>query len=240
MLEVYQNNKLSKEYSPAQSLFYEYYSSEEEFLLNQADMNNLFDQILRIIEEVQDDEQQMQQILDYLLSEVDLEKYKPINQLPEKYRPVVNEIAQYMDMGMICYLNPDSVKLSFIPQELFIDIERSDNVEEIKKQLDELHGWQIVDFLDWDNLIEFQPFTSYQSFQTMEKFTHNLPNDEKLRPRLIYALQNRKPFANFGRIINNSDLREDWFEFKREYLDNLVAEDLLIELENLKENNNEV
>lgn len=77
MLEVYQNNKLSKEYSPAQSLFYEYYSSEEEFLLNQADMNNLFDQILRIIEEVQDDEQQMQQILDYLLSEVDLEKYKP-------------------------------------------------------------------------------------------------------------------------------------------------------------------
>ena len=145
-----------------------------------------------------------------------------------------------MDMGMICYLNPDSVKLNFIPQELFIDIERSDNVEEIKKQLDDLHGWQIVDFLDWDNLIEFQPFTSYQSFQIMEKFTHNLPNDEKLRPRLINALQNRKPIANFGRIINNSDLREDWFEFKREYLDNLVAEDLLKELENLKESNNEV
>ena len=29
-------------------------------------------------------------------------------------------------------------------------------------------------------------------------------------------------------------------KFKREYLDNLVAEDLLIELKNLKENNNEV
>ncbi|NLA62000.1 MAG: hypothetical protein GX857_02070 [Bacteroidales bacterium] len=203
-------------------------------------MNNLFDRILRIIEEVQDDEQQMQQILDYLVSEVDLEKYKPINQLPEKYRPVVNEIAQYMDMGMICYLNPETVKLSFIPQELFYDIEGSDDVEEIKKQLDDVHGWQTVEFLDWDNPIVFQPFPSNQSFRIMEKFTHNLPNDENLRPKLINALQNRKPFANFGRIIDNSDLREDWFEFKREYLDNLVAEDLLMELENLKEDNNEI
>lgn len=203
-------------------------------------MNNHFDQILRIIEEVQDDEQQMQQILDYLLSEVDLEKYKPINQLPEKYRSIVNEIAQYMDMGMICYLNPETVKLSFIPQELFYDIEGSDDVEEIKRQLDNVHGWQIVEFLDWDNPIEFEPFTSNQFFRIMEKFTHNLSNDEKLRPRLINALQNRKPFANFGNIINNSDLREEWFEFKREYLDNLVAEDLLMELENLKEDNNEI
>lgn len=203
-------------------------------------MNNLFDRILRIIEEVQDDEQQMQQILDYLVSEVDLEKYKPINQLPEKYRPVVNEIAQYMDMGMICYLNPETVKLSFIPQELFYDIEGSDDVEEIKKQLDDVHGWQTVEFLDWDNPIVFQPFPSNQSFRIMEKFTHNLSNDENLRPKLINALQNRKPFANFGRIIDNSDLREDWFEFKREYLDNLVAEDLLMELENLKEDNNEI
>ena len=203
-------------------------------------MNNLFDRILRIIEEVQDDEQQMQQILDYLVSEVDLEKYKPINQLPEKYRPVVNEIAQYMDMGMICYLNPETVKLSFIPQELFYDIEGSDDVEEIKKQLDDVHGWQTVEFLDWDNPIVFQPFPSNQSFRIMEKFTHNLSNDENLRPKLINALQNRKPFANFGRIIDNSDLREDWFECKREHLDNLVAEDLLMELENLKEDNNEI
>ena len=74
----------------------------------------------------------------------------------------------------------------------------------------------------------------------MEEFTDNLPNDEKLRSKLINALQNRKPFANFGRIIDNSDLREAWFEFKREYLDNLVAEDLLMELENIKEDNNEI
>ena len=203
-------------------------------------MNNLFDQILRIIEEVQDDEQQMQQILDYLLSEVDLEKYKPINQLPEKYRPLVNEIAQYLDMGLMCYLNTETLELSFIPQELFYDIEGSDDVEEIKQRLDELHGWQSVDFLDWNNPIEFTPFPSNQSFRVMEKFTLNLPDDHNLRPKLINALKNRRPFANFGRIIDNSNLREEWFEFKRLYLNNIVAEELLMELENLKENNNEV
>ncbi len=197
-------------------------------------MNNLFDQILRIIEEVQDDEQQMQQILDYLLSEVDLEKYKPINQLPEKYRPLVNEIAQYLDMGLMCYLNTETLELSFIPQEIIHDVEGSDDVEEIKQQLDELHAWQSVDFLDWDNPIEFSPFPTNQSFRIMEKFTLNLPSDHNLRPKLINALRNRKPFANFGHIIHNSNLREEWFEFKRQYLDNIVAKELLIELENIK------
>ncbi len=203
-------------------------------------MNNLFDRILRIIEEVQDDEQQMQQILDYLLSEVDLEKHKPINQLPEKYRPVVNEIAQYMDMGMICYLNRETIALSTIPLEMYYEVDHCKSADEMKQKLDELYGWQSVEFLDWDNPIEFRPFPSDQSYRIMEEFTDNLPNDEKLRPKLINALQNRKPFANFGRIIDNSDLREAWFEFKREYLDNLVAEDLLMELENLKEDNNEI
>ena len=203
-------------------------------------MNNLFDRILRIIEEVQDDEQQMQQILDYLLSEVDLEKHKPINQLPEKYRPVVNEIAQYMDMGMICYLNRETIALSTIPLEMYYEVDYCKSADEMKQKLDELYGWQSVEFLDWDNPIEFRPFPSDLSFDIMEEFTDNLPNDEKLRPKLINALQNRKPLANFGRIIDNSDLREEWFEFKREYLENLVAEDLLMELENIKEDNNEI
>ena len=203
-------------------------------------MNNLFDRILRIIEEVQDDEQQMQQILDYLLSEVDLEKHKPINQLPEMYRPVVNEIAQYMDMGMICYLNRETIALSTIPLEMYYEVDHCKSADEMKQKLDELYGWQSVEFLDWDSPIEFRPFPSDQSYRIMEEFTDNLPNDEKLRPKLINALQNRKPFANFGRIIDNSDLREEWFEFKREYLDNLVAEDLIMELENIKEDNNEI
>ncbi|HZJ79545.1 MAG TPA: hypothetical protein VFC69_03090 [Dysgonamonadaceae bacterium] len=41
-------------------------------------------------------------------------------------------------------------------------------------------------------------------------------------------------------LSTGSDLREERFEYKLQYLDNIVAEELLMKLENLKENNNEI
>lgn len=205
-------------------------------------MTEYLKKIFDMIESVKDDKLKLMQILDFLETEVfDGEyNYNPINELPEKFRPMVNEIAQYMEMGMLCYLNPDTVELSFIPQELFYDLDRNDDVEEIKQQLDEIHGWQIVDFLEWEVSIVFEPFPTNEFYRVMEKYAYSLSVNEKLRSSLIYALKNRKPFANFGRIIDNSSLREDWFEFKRHYLDNIVAEQLLIELDNLKQKSTEI
>lgn len=205
-------------------------------------MSELLDQILGIIENFKDDELKLQQILDYLETEVVDEdyNYNPMDELPEKYRSVVNEIAQQMDMGLICYLNPETIELSTIPLEIYYDVDKCRDAEEMKQKLDEVYSWQSVEFLDWDKPIEFRPFPSNESFRIMEKFAHSLPDDEKIRPRLIDALRNRKPFANFGRIIDNSDLREEWFKFKQQSLDNIVAVELLMKLENLKENNNEV
>ena len=199
-------------------------------------MSELLKRISDMIVSVKDDDLKLQQILDYLETEVFDGEFNsnPIDELPEKFRPLVNEIAQYMEMGMICYLNPETAELSFIPQELFYDLDGSDDVEEVKQLLDEIHGWQMVEFLDWEVSIEFEPFPSHESFRVMEKYAHNLPENEKIRPRLIDSLRNRKPFANFGRIIDNSNLREDWFEFKRQYLDNIVAQQLLVELDQLK------
>ena len=205
-------------------------------------MSDLLDQILEIIENMKDDELKLQQILDYLETEVidEDDSYNPMDELPEKYRPLVNEIAQYIDMGLICYLNTETVELSTIPLEIYYEVDHYKDAEKMKQKLDEEYGWQSVEFLDWDNPIEFRPFPSNKSFLIMEEFTVSLPDDEKIRPRLIDALRNRKPFANFGRIVDNSHLREEWFRYKEQYLDNVVAEDLLMELDNLKENENEV
>ncbi len=38
--------------------------------------------------------------------------------------------------------------------------------------------------------------------------------DIKLQKRLVYALENRKPFAHFKRIIDDSAERQNWFDFK--------------------------
>ena len=55
----------------------------------------------------------------------------------------------------------------------------------------------------------------------MEKFVDQLDNS-KFRERLVYALNNRKPFANFKQIIDNSESRQDWFDFKDKELQEYV------------------
>ena len=88
--------------------------------------------------------------------------------------------------------------------------------------------------------LDFPGASPVKYFKIMESYVQTLPDDEKILPQLINALRNRKPFANFGRIINNSYLRNEWFKFKQQWLDNLVAGQLLVELDKLKENNNDI
>ena len=210
-------------------------------------MSYLLDQVLGIINCVKDNDEKLQQILDYLACEIieeadeeESENCNPIDELPEKYKSIVNEIAQYIDMGMLCFLNPETDELDFIPQEIYYDANYDDDPEKVKKELIDLHGWEVIKFLDWENPIGFEPLHSSESFRIMEKFAQQLSEDEPIRSRLFKALRNRKPFANFGRIIDDSDFREDWFEFKQQWLDNLVARDLLVELENRKEDIDEI
>ena len=72
-----------------------------------------------------------------------------------------------------------------------------------------------------EKYITIEPLESNESFKIMEKFVDQLDNS-KLRKRLVYALNNRKPFANFKNIIDNSDIRQDWFDFKDEKLQEYV------------------
>lgn len=68
-------------------------------------MSEMLQRILNIIDKVEDNELKLQQILDYLETEVvdEEEEYEhnPIDELPEKFRPMVNELAQYMDMELV-------------------------------------------------------------------------------------------------------------------------------------------
>jgi hypothetical protein len=54
---------------------------------------------------------------------------------------------------------------------------------------------------------------SNQSFRVMERFVDRV-DSEKFREKLINALNRRKPFRNFKYQIDDSDYRQDWFDFK--------------------------
>ncbi len=49
----------------------------------------------------------------------------------------------------------------------------------------------------------------------MEAFIETL-NDKRFQTRLIQALERKRPFANFKSIIDSSDVRQNWFDFRDE------------------------
>jgi len=52
----------------------------------------------------------------------------------------------------------------------------------------------------------------------MENFKHQVQNDE-FEIKLDQALNRRKPFQKFKNLIDNSEYREQWFEFKQKEIE---------------------
>jgi len=60
-----------------------------------------------------------------------------------------------------------------------------------------------------------EPMMSGNSFRIMADFAEMEVRNQNLRSRLIRALNRSRPFANFKHIIDYSDVREEWFEFRQ-------------------------
>jgi hypothetical protein len=126
---------------------------------------------------------------------------------------IIKEIAEYLDCGYNCYYNVKSDEIINIPD--FSSVSDEDEFREIfeedLKRIDEGK----TDF------IKFEVLASFDSFKIMERFTDQLPENQ-LKLELENALRRKKPFQNFNRFINNSDFRQNWFDFKQNELEKLV------------------
>jgi hypothetical protein len=116
-------------------------------------------------------------------------KAESVRTIPEKYRALVNDIAQNIEMNLISYVNLDTLEIS--------------------------------------------PLDSQDSYRIMENFVNNLP-DCKEKDRLCDAISGHKPFANFNRIIHDSDYREEWFEFRTKSIEKYVIDNYLDNIINIK------
>jgi DNA-binding ferritin-like protein (Dps family) len=189
--------------------------------------NELLDAILLNIRLVKGNPKELEKILDFILSEVNLpEEEKPseemdeeeenVVQIPERYNKAVKEIAGNIDAGLVCFLRTDTLEIDQIPYELFSD----------SSTYKMNTGFTLKDFKPkytrWKKYITIEPLVPNESFKIMEKFVHQLDNS-RLRTQLVHALQNRKPFANFKYIIDNSEIRQDWFDFKDKKLQEYVS-----------------
>ena len=177
----------------------------------------LLDQILMIIREIKDDENQLEKVLTFLQRDITISEEEERVQLPEKFDKVVDEIVSSLDAGFVCFLNPETIEMEEVPNDLIMD------PEEFEACTGEtIDSWGLK-HETWDKCITIEPLKSNDSFNIMEQFTDQLENSI-LKNQLINALNNRKPFANFKRIIDDSEIREDWFKFKHMWMKNHISE----------------
>lgn len=178
--------------------------------------DELLGQILSIIRTIKEDKDKLQKVLDFLLLEIYEEPEEVLN-IPDKYKKLVHEVADFIDAGLTCFINPRTLAMEQVPQ----DLNDPDEYRMITGSI-----WKdSFKHNKWKRCITVEPPESYISFNIMEQFTKRV-NDKRLQNRLVDALNRKKPFANFKYIIESSEYLQEWFEFKKTKLEEYVWEQL--------------
>jgi len=195
----------------------------------------LLNEILPILHSVKEDKEKLQKILDFLLEEIYTEPEEEEIEIPEKYKKLVHDVAENIDCGLVCFINPETLEVEEIPKGMLdgfsdfsLNSELDDEEDDEQKFLHE----------DWESCISVEPRESNESFKIIEKFVDEV-NDKNLKNKLVNALNNRRPFANFKNIVESSNYRNEWFAFKQKQLEILVWEELEYQLENFENNKQE-
>jgi len=130
---------------------------------------------------------------------------------------IIKEIAENLDCGFNCYYNSNTTEIVTIPN--FSNIEDEEGFKEIIQEGLEKVNKQKADF------VKFEVLESFESFKIMERFVEQI-SDQQFKSELENILQKKKPFQNFKYLIDNSDYRQRWFDFKQTELERIVENQL--------------
>lgn len=125
---------------------------------------------------------------------------------------IISNIAREIDMGMVCYLNTDTMELDSVLGSSY-DAYGSGGYDDMYKQVyDKVNTWE--------HSICIEPLQSWESFKIMERFIQEvIPANNVLKDTLDKAILRRHPFRNFKFLIEGSSFRQNWFEFKQQQLE---------------------
>jgi hypothetical protein len=162
------------------------------------------DKILPILSAVKNDKEKLERILAFLESQILPEIKEENNEItiPRKYEVVVHAIADAISAGLICHLNMDTLEI----EDYFTGMDTDELEAEAGEKLE-------PKYLQWKNVLTFEPLESSESFRIMENFATEVENT-KVQNILTDILSRRKPFAHFNSYIHNSKYREDRFKFR--------------------------
>lgn len=130
---------------------------------------------------------------------------------------IIKEIAQELDCGNNCYYNSKTDEIITIPN--FSSFSDEDEFREyFKEDLKTVRK-------NKTDLIKIEVLESFESFKIMGKFIDQI-SDVTFKTKLENILHRKKPFQNFKNLIDNSDFRQEWFNFKKIELEKIVETQL--------------
>lgn len=154
-----------------------------------------------------------------------------IYELPDKFGKCINRLAQAIDAGFICYLNPETLEME--------EVQKSQKGEPLKNKLKSGSDTDDKGFKhkNWDNCYVFEPLKSAELFKIMKTFVENI-DDEIVQAELFYVLKNKNSIANFEAVINKSRQSEKWFYFKMNWLEDNVKQIIFSEINKINKDEN--
>lgn len=114
----------------------------------------------------------------------------------------INEIVSILEMDVICFFHRPTGTIESFPDPDTMDFDR----EVWQEAIDKVNA-------DKKNYTRFDTMDSHYGFKTMEAFALSL-DDLEFRNGLNEQLSRNKPFNRFKRMVDESDYRQDWFDFK--------------------------
>ncbi len=133
----------------------------------------------------------------------------------------IKEIAECLDVGMIVFYHKETgdIKSHPDPDDPYFE------PEPWQEQIDEIEK-------DWENYRRFKSMESRQAFKVMEHFADSL-SDLKFKGMVYDRLSRKGPFQNFKALVESSEYRQDWFDFR----DNATIEWVKEQLEDYEQEN---
>jgi hypothetical protein len=118
----------------------------------------------------------------------------------------IKDIAEWLDMGMVCFYHKASGEIEYYPDELR------------NPAYDEETWAEAIDKVEKNpnDYLRFEGMHSSAAFKLMEDFISGI-NHVPTHNRFINAISGKKPFRQFNELISNyPDLQEQWFAYKLE------------------------
>jgi len=129
----------------------------------------------------------------------------------------IKDIAEELLCGFNVYINKKTKETNALPDPngLYYDGESWD------------HEFEKMD-AEWENYIVVTPMHSNESYRIMEAFIDEV-EDPELSTELTHRLNYQRPFANFKAVVESSEYRQKWFDFRQAKWEEYVREELNID-----------